>query len=241
MASSRTSASSTAALQEHRPASRSRTSRSGSWTMASMRRRSRSPSPAPSWSSRPRASRKEELDRFCDAMIAIREEIRAIEEGRADRANNVLKRAPHTLAQIVANEWNRPYGREAAAFPAPWTRGTSSGPLSAASMRRLGIGRWCAAARQSRHTRWVAPSRRPPRWREGRRAGPRSERVEWAAIGRPETPAMPRMRCSMPRYARLVCVPRHPSSGAWQARRRGHADRSGDALIGCVTYHQRPL
>jgi glycine dehydrogenase len=63
-----------------------------------------------------------ELDRFCDAMIAIREEIRAIEEGRADRQNNVLKRAPHTMAQIVSSDWTRPYSREAAAFPAPWTR-----------------------------------------------------------------------------------------------------------------------
>jgi glycine dehydrogenase len=63
-----------------------------------------------------------ELDRFCEAMIAIRGEIREIEVGRADRANNVLKRAPHTLAQIAGNEWNRPYSRESAAFPAPWTR-----------------------------------------------------------------------------------------------------------------------
>jgi glycine dehydrogenase len=65
---------------------------------------------------------KEELDRFCDAMIAIRGEIREIEEGRADRADNVLKRAPHTLAQVVSDGWNRPYTREQAAFPAPWTR-----------------------------------------------------------------------------------------------------------------------
>jgi glycine dehydrogenase len=65
---------------------------------------------------------KEELDRFCDAMIAIRGEIREIEEGRADRADNVLKRAPHTLAQVVSSGWNRPYTREQAAFPAPWTR-----------------------------------------------------------------------------------------------------------------------
>jgi len=63
-----------------------------------------------------------ELDRFCDAMTAIREEIRAIEDGRADRQNNPLKRAPHTLAQVVATTWDRPYSREEAAFPAPWTR-----------------------------------------------------------------------------------------------------------------------
>jgi glycine dehydrogenase len=65
---------------------------------------------------------REELDRFCDAMIAIREEIRAVESGRADRANNVLKRAPHTLQQVVSSTWDRPYTREEAAFPAPWTR-----------------------------------------------------------------------------------------------------------------------
>jgi len=65
---------------------------------------------------------REELDRFCEAMIAIREEIRAIETGRADRANNVLKRAPHTLQQVVSSSWDRPYTREDAAFPAPWSR-----------------------------------------------------------------------------------------------------------------------
>src|SRR6185503_13413764 len=62
-----------------------------------------------------------ELDRFCDAMIAIREEIRAVEEGRAERENNVLKRAPHTARAVTASEWERPYTREQAAFPAPWT------------------------------------------------------------------------------------------------------------------------
>jgi glycine dehydrogenase len=65
---------------------------------------------------------KSELDRFCDAMIAIREEIRAVEEGRVDRANNPLKNAPHTAHVVTATEWNRPYPREQAAFPAPWLR-----------------------------------------------------------------------------------------------------------------------
>jgi glycine dehydrogenase len=63
---------------------------------------------------------KGELDRFCDAMIAIREEIRAIEEGRASREDNVLKRAPHTVRAVTADEWGRPYTRQQAAFPAPW-------------------------------------------------------------------------------------------------------------------------
>ncbi len=65
---------------------------------------------------------KEELDRFCDAMIAIRGEIREIEEGKADRAINVLKKAPHTAHAAVADGWDRPYSREKACFPAPWTR-----------------------------------------------------------------------------------------------------------------------
>lgn len=61
---------------------------------------------------------KEELDRFCESMICIRQEIRDIEEGRMDRAVNPLKMAPHTQGQVIANEWNRPYSREQAAFPA---------------------------------------------------------------------------------------------------------------------------
>jgi hypothetical protein len=65
---------------------------------------------------------KAELDRFCDAMIAIREEIRAIESGTMDRANNPLKNAPHTAAAVTGTEWDRPYSREQAAFPAPWLR-----------------------------------------------------------------------------------------------------------------------
>lgn len=60
---------------------------------------------------------KEELDRFCDAMIAIRAEIAEIENGKADRANNVLKNAPHTAEQATRSEWVRPYTREQAVFP----------------------------------------------------------------------------------------------------------------------------
>jgi glycine dehydrogenase len=65
---------------------------------------------------------KAELDRLCDALIGIREEIRAIEEGRADKENNVLKRAPHTARAVSANTWDRPYPREEGAYPAPWVR-----------------------------------------------------------------------------------------------------------------------
>jgi glycine dehydrogenase len=63
-----------------------------------------------------------ELDRYCDALIAIREEIREIEQGRADRENNVLRRAPHTAEALLDDEWDRPYGREKAAYPAAWVR-----------------------------------------------------------------------------------------------------------------------
>ena len=65
-----------------------------------------------------------EIDRFCEAMIAIRAEITAIESGAADRSNNALKNAPHTAAAVTAAEWNHPYTREQAVFPAaaPWLR-----------------------------------------------------------------------------------------------------------------------
>ncbi|MBU6400047.1 MAG: glycine dehydrogenase (aminomethyl-transferring), partial [Verrucomicrobia bacterium] len=65
---------------------------------------------------------KAELDRFCDAMIAIHGEIQAIESGRADPQNNVLKHAPHPAEVVAADRWDRPYPREQAAFPLPWLR-----------------------------------------------------------------------------------------------------------------------
>jgi len=64
---------------------------------------------------------KEEMDRYCDALIAIHGEIQAVESGRADARDNVLKNAPHTAMAVAAGEWNHPYTREQAAFPAPWT------------------------------------------------------------------------------------------------------------------------
>lgn len=65
---------------------------------------------------------KAELDRFCEALILIRSEIQDIAEGRQPRTNNLLKNAPHTAAVVTATEWNRPYTREQAAFPAPWVK-----------------------------------------------------------------------------------------------------------------------
>ncbi len=62
-----------------------------------------------------------EMDRLIEAMIGIREEIKAIEEGKADKELNLLKKAPHTMAQICSSSWDRPYTREQAAFPMPWS------------------------------------------------------------------------------------------------------------------------
>ena len=65
---------------------------------------------------------KEELDRFCEALIGIHTEIQAIETGQVDRQNNLLKNAPHTADMLAAENWARPYSREQAAFPAAWLR-----------------------------------------------------------------------------------------------------------------------
>ncbi|MDZ8226633.1 MULTISPECIES: aminomethyl-transferring glycine dehydrogenase [unclassified Nostoc] len=65
---------------------------------------------------------KQELDRFCDALISIRQEIAEIESGKVDAQDNVLKNAPHTAESLITSEWHHPYSREQAAYPAPWTR-----------------------------------------------------------------------------------------------------------------------
>jgi len=65
---------------------------------------------------------KAELDRFCDALIAIRGEIHEIQSGKANRENNVLKRAPHTAAAVTSDTWDRPYTRAQAAFALPWVK-----------------------------------------------------------------------------------------------------------------------
>jgi hypothetical protein len=64
---------------------------------------------------------KAELDRFCDALIAIRGEIQAVVDGKLPRDDNPLKVAPHTAEAVTATEWKHPYSRETAAYPAPWT------------------------------------------------------------------------------------------------------------------------
>ena len=71
---------------------------------------------------------KAELDRFCDAMLAIRAEISAIGEGRADRADNPLKNAPHTAGEVMAETWQHSYTRTEAAFPLPWVKASKYWP-----------------------------------------------------------------------------------------------------------------
>jgi glycine dehydrogenase len=65
---------------------------------------------------------RSELDRFCDAMIAIRQEISEIENGLVPREDNLLKNAPHTAQALMAVEWTHPYTRERAAYPLPYLR-----------------------------------------------------------------------------------------------------------------------
>ncbi len=65
---------------------------------------------------------KEEIDRFCDALISIREEIKEIEEGEQDRKDNLLKNSPHTLKVLTSDEWEHSYSRNRAAYPLPYTR-----------------------------------------------------------------------------------------------------------------------
>ena len=71
---------------------------------------------------------KSELDRFCDALIAIRKEIDDVVSGKADARDNVLKNAPHTAEAVCADEWTHPYSREQAAFPLPWVKANKFWP-----------------------------------------------------------------------------------------------------------------
>ena len=71
---------------------------------------------------------KAEMERFCNALISIRKEIMEIENGKVDSHHNVLKGAPHPAALVMADEWNKPYSREVAAFPASWVRASKFWP-----------------------------------------------------------------------------------------------------------------
>jgi glycine dehydrogenase len=65
---------------------------------------------------------KDELDRFCEAMISIRKEIKEIEDGKFDKVDNIIKNAPHTCKLVVADHWTKPYSRQKAAYPLNWVR-----------------------------------------------------------------------------------------------------------------------
>ena len=71
---------------------------------------------------------KAELDRFCDAMIAIREEIAAIERGEVAVEESALKGAPHTMEMVLGDNWDRAYSREHAAFPMPYVKANKFWP-----------------------------------------------------------------------------------------------------------------
>ena len=118
---------------------------------------------------------KAELDRLCDALIAIREEIRAIERGELDAEDNPLQqRAAHRRAVVSADDWTHPYSREQAAYPAPWLREHKYWPPVGADRQRLrrpqpglhlpaargagGVDGRCAGSRRNRSSR--APTHR---------------------------------------------------------------------------------
>ncbi len=65
---------------------------------------------------------KEEIDRYCEALISIRNEARDIESGKLDKINNPLKNSPHTMDSVISDSWDKPYSRELAAFPALWLK-----------------------------------------------------------------------------------------------------------------------
>lgn len=129
---------------------------------------------------------KEELDRFVEALVSIRKEIREIEEGKAPRQGNVLKNAPHPLSDIISGdgkggaEWDRPYTREKAAYPLPWLREKKFWPTVARvddskscflhteckttnTLQRTAISISSVHARQSRTQRVVTSLRSKPR------------------------------------------------------------------------------
>ena len=95
-----------------------------------------------------------ELDRFVDAMIAIRAEIDRVASGEWDAADNPLRNAPHTAAMVTADKWDRPYERELGGVPGCRRSGTgSTGRRSAGSTAPTATATWCAPARRSPPTR----------------------------------------------------------------------------------------
>jgi glycine dehydrogenase len=92
-----------------------------------------------------------ELDRFADALIAIRKEADEVIAGRMDKVNNPLKNAPHTASAVLSNTWNRPYSRELAAFPTPWVRANKFWPT-------VGRGETIARSNASRRLSQLTPT-----------------------------------------------------------------------------------
>ena len=97
---------------------------------------------------------KAELDRFCDAMIAIYQEIQDIVAGKMDKVDNPLKNAPHTQVIITADEWNHSYGREKAAFPLPYTRTNKFWPSIGRVNNTLETDIWFAPANRFPVMKW---------------------------------------------------------------------------------------
>jgi glycine dehydrogenase len=74
---------------------------------------------------------KDELDRFCDALLSIYAEILLLEENKLDKKDNPLKNAPHTQLMVCSNDWNKPYSREMAAFPIEYVKHNKFWPFVA--------------------------------------------------------------------------------------------------------------
>ena len=119
---------------------------------------------------------KEELDRFCDAMIAIRAEIAEVESGAQPQEGNVLKNAPHTAAVVMADTWDRPYSRAKAAYPQAGLRATKFWPTTSRVNDTYGDRNLVRARPMKAHAldwaRLRAPAHEPSTWHRCARARP---------------------------------------------------------------------
>ncbi|TQE11140.1 hypothetical protein C1H46_003146 [Malus baccata] len=105
---------------------------------------------------------KAELDRFCDALISIREEIAQIQKGKADILNNVLKGAPHPPSLLIGDAWTQPYSREYAAFPASWLRSSKFWPTTAIQYLDVRVDNMCGEGNLIYTLRRWRNKRQPP-------------------------------------------------------------------------------
>ena len=209
---SRTSASSTCGRSRSPRASRSRTSPSASWTTASTRRRCRSRWPGTLMIEPTESESKAELDRFCDAMIAIREEIRAVEEGALDREDNPLRNAPHTAAVVARRRVEAQVLARAGGLSGEVAaRAASTGRRWGARTTSTATATWSAAASRS------ATTSRSERscWSGRRRPRPRCRSCSCRRRRRAGTARRPaRRRCRCAAAARAS-----PSPGRLRSRR----------------------